>query len=55
MLASVPQIQPMVEQFGMEKVWLASIEVLGFPVNWGVSTSQLVSVLEFLQNEKGDG
>lgn len=46
------KLQPLVEKFGANAVWQASIDVLGIPPTWMLSTNELLTISNYLTKEK---
>lgn len=45
-----PQLAGLIEQYGHDEVWFASVDVLGCPPTSGLGSESLVAVSSFLES-----
>lgn len=46
-------MQPLIAKWGMYRVWMASLEVMGWPLSWCPSMNDALKIEDFLTQREG--
>jgi len=53
-LSDSNHLQPLIEQYGAERVWKIGIETLGYPPSWAVGLQSALQIQDALEERFGE-